>query len=85
MTLDSAPIVRVKSHEPGTINRVLDMGAMGVMVPMVQNAAQARRDRRATYYPPEGMRSAGGVRLELIGGTLRGVLRQGQRRRSCWW
>jgi len=70
LMLDSAPIVRVKSHEPGTINRVLDMGAMGVMVPMVQNAAQAAEIVRATYYPPEGMRSAGGVRLELIGGTF---------------
>jgi 2-keto-3-deoxy-L-rhamnonate aldolase RhmA len=70
LTLDSAPIVRVKSHEPGTINRVLDMGALGVMVPMVQNAAQAAAIVRATYYPPEGMRSAGGVRLGLIGGSF---------------
>lgn len=29
----TAPLVRVKSHEPGTINWVLDMGAMGVIVP----------------------------------------------------
>ena len=43
LMVDSAPIVRVKGNEPGTINRVLDMGAMGVIVPMVQNAAAGGR------------------------------------------
>ena len=27
--------MRVKGHEPGTINRVLDMGALGAIVPML--------------------------------------------------
>jgi 2-keto-3-deoxy-L-rhamnonate aldolase RhmA len=67
--VETAPIVRVKSHEPGTINRVLDMGAMGVIVPMVQDAAQATAAVQAAYYPPKGLRSAGGIRLGLIGGT----------------
>jgi 4-hydroxy-2-oxoheptanedioate aldolase len=62
-----APLVRVKGVEPGTINRVLDMGAMGVIVPMVQDAAQARTAVQAAYYPPMGMRSGGGVRLGLLG------------------
>jgi 4-hydroxy-2-oxoheptanedioate aldolase len=68
--LDSAPIVRVKGNEPGTINRVLDMGAMGVIVPMVQNAGQAAAAVEAAFYPPKGRRSAGGVRLGLIGGSF---------------
>src|SRR4029453_17920382 len=33
---ESDPLVRVKGHEPGTINRVLDMGALGAIVPMVE-------------------------------------------------
>src|SRR5262245_54485212 len=66
LALESAPIVRVKGNEPGTINRVLDMGASGVIVPMVQNAQEAAV--AAAFYPPKGRRSAGGVRLELIGG-----------------
>jgi 4-hydroxy-2-oxoheptanedioate aldolase len=70
LNLDTAPIVRVKGNEPGTINRVLDMGATGVIVPMVQNAEQAAAAVRSTYYPPLGMRSAGGVRLGLIGGSF---------------
>lgn len=64
---ETAPIVRVKGNEPGTINRVLDMGAMGVIVPYVQDADQARAAVQAAYYPPLGMRSGGGVRLGLIG------------------
>jgi 2-keto-3-deoxy-L-rhamnonate aldolase RhmA len=63
----SVPLVRVKGHEPGTINRVLDMGAMGVVVPYVQNAEQARAAVRAASYPPAGVRSGGGVRLGLLG------------------
>ncbi len=41
--------MRVKGHEPGTINRVLDMGAMGVIVPMVQNAEQAAAAVEAAF------------------------------------
>lgn len=67
LAAESTPIVRVKGQEPGTINRVLDMGAMGVIVPYVQDADQARLAVRAAYYPPAGIRSGGGVRLGLIG------------------
>ena len=50
------PLVRVRGHEPGVINRVLgkNMGAFGVVVPMVQNAEEARAVVQAAYYPPQG-------------------------------
>ncbi len=67
LPVDTAPIVRVKSHEPGAINHVLDMGAMGVIVPMVETAAEARAIAHVTYYPPLGRRSTGGTRLPLLG------------------
>lgn len=67
LAVNSTPIVRVKGHEPGTINRVLDIGAMGVVVPYVQNADQARLAVRSAFYPPKGIRSGGGARLGLIG------------------
>ncbi|MAG36743.1 MAG: hypothetical protein CL878_10960 [Dehalococcoidia bacterium] len=70
LAFETAPIVRVKGHEPGTINRVLDMGAMGVIVPMIQNAEQARSVAQAAYYPPPGMRSVGGMRLGLYAGGV---------------
>ncbi|MBI2191938.1 MAG: hypothetical protein HYU36_08140 [Planctomycetes bacterium] len=68
LAVSSCPIVRVKAIDPGNINRVLDMGAMGIIVPMIENAEQAREVVRAAHYPPRGVRSGGGVRLGLIGG-----------------
>lgn len=67
LPVESMPVVRVKGHEPGTINRVLDIGAMGVVVPYVQNADQAGLAVRSAFYPPKGIRSGGGARLGLIG------------------
>ena len=76
----TAPIVRVESHDPGGIDHLLDMGAMGVIVPMVQNADEARAAVRAAYYPPLGRRSVGGVRPGLLGeGGMEGVRGGGER------
>lgn len=69
LSTDTTPIVRVKSHDPVLSNWVLDMGAMGVIVPMVQNADMARSAVRGCYYSPKGLRSMGGARLRLIGGS----------------
>ena len=54
--LDIAPLVRVPSVEGNTIGQILDIGAHGVMVPMVETADQARDIVRRAYYPPEGQR-----------------------------
>jgi 2-keto-3-deoxy-L-rhamnonate aldolase RhmA len=74
LPVESVPLVRVKGQEPGTINRVLDMGAMGVIVPYIQNADQARAAVQAAYYPPKGIRSGGGARLALLGDGENGSL-----------
>lgn len=50
------PIVRVPATEYHFIARVLDMGAMGVMVPMVESAGQARNLVASAKYPPVGRR-----------------------------
>ncbi len=52
------PIVRVPATEYHFIARVLDMGAMGVMVPMVDSEEQARRLVHSAKYPPDGRRGA---------------------------
>ncbi len=52
------PLVRVPATEYDFIARVLDMGAMGVMVPMVESAEQARAIVAAAKYPPVGRRGA---------------------------
>ncbi|NBE55458.1 HpcH/HpaI aldolase family protein [Streptomyces boluensis] len=54
--------VRVPEDDPGAILRVLDAGAMGVVVPHVRGRSDIDRAIRAARYAPEGMRSLGGGR-----------------------
>lgn len=51
------PIVRVPSHDPYHAARALDGGAMGIVVPHVNTADQARRVVDACKFPPLGHRS----------------------------
>jgi 2-keto-3-deoxy-L-rhamnonate aldolase RhmA len=53
-----APYVRVPVLQYHFIARMLDAGAMGIMVPMVETAAQAAEFVAATRYPPAGRRGA---------------------------
>ena len=55
-------LVRVGWTDPAQIMRALDLGALGVIVPMVSTAEQARTAAQATRYPPHGIRSFGPVR-----------------------
>ena len=55
------PIVRVPWNEPGIIGKMLDAGALGVIVPMVNSVAEAEAAVRAMRYPPDGARSWGPV------------------------
>ena len=50
------PIVRVSSNDTITIRRALDMGAQGVLVPLVSTAADARTAVAAAKFPPDGVR-----------------------------
>jgi len=52
------PMVRVPRGEYHFIARALDVGALGVMVPMVACADEARHVVSCTRYPPEGRRGA---------------------------
>lgn len=55
------PFARVSDNTPGTINSFLDAGAMGIVVPMVQSADEAKQAVLSTYYPPIGTRSKGSI------------------------
>jgi 2-keto-3-deoxy-L-rhamnonate aldolase RhmA len=52
------PLARVPRGEYHFLARALDIGAHGVMVPMVESAAEARNIAEATHYPPGGRRGA---------------------------
>ncbi len=62
-------VVRVPWNDPVTLKRVLDAGADSVMIPMVEDAAQAAAAVRACLYPPHGGRgySASSVRASAYG------------------
>lgn len=53
-----APMVRVPRAEYHFLARALDVGAQGLMVPMVDSVEQARLIAEATHYPPAGRRGA---------------------------
>jgi 4-hydroxy-2-oxoheptanedioate aldolase len=53
------PLVRVPWNEPGFLGQVLDAGAGGVIVPMVNTVEQAEAVVRACRYAPVGARSFG--------------------------
>src|SRR5271167_2562902 len=53
-------LARVPANRHDHIKRVLDNGAMGVVVPMVNSRAEALAAVAACKYPPIGDRSVGG-------------------------
>ncbi|HJN13217.1 MAG TPA: aldolase/citrate lyase family protein [Pirellulaceae bacterium] len=55
---DIIPYVRIPTTEYDFIARVLDVGAMGIMVPMVESADQAQAIVASAKYPPVGRRGA---------------------------
>jgi 2-keto-3-deoxy-L-rhamnonate aldolase RhmA len=56
--LGIVPLVRVPRGEYHFIARALDVGALGVMVPMVGSAEEAAHIVACTRYPPAGRRGA---------------------------
>lgn len=63
----AAALVRVPSNEPVIIKQVLDLGASGIIIPMVQTAGKAHDAVAATRYPPEGVRGWGPRRASRYG------------------
>jgi len=62
-----APLVRLTSNDPDQIKRVMDAGAHGIVVPMVNSAADAVRAVAATRYAPQGTRGVGLARAQGYG------------------
>jgi len=58
----SVGLVRVARNEPFPIGQALDLGAAGVIVPMVESGEEAARAVAACRYAPDGVRSFGALR-----------------------
>ncbi|MDO8478198.1 MAG: aldolase/citrate lyase family protein [Candidatus Rokubacteria bacterium] len=66
---DTVPVVRVAWNDPATIMKSLDLGAYGILVPLINTAEDAAKAVAACRYPPVGMRSSGPVRAVHYGGA----------------
>ncbi|MDP5086882.1 MAG: aldolase/citrate lyase family protein [Yoonia sp.] len=81
-----APLVRVAENDPSHVKRVLDLGAEGIVFPLIRTADDARKAVASLFYPPKGNRGFGpfiahsmaGVPLaeykDAVDGTLSCVL-----------
>ena len=80
-TTDTIPIVRVPWNEPYEIMKVLDAGAYGVIVPLVNNREEAEQAVAACRYPPAGNRSFGPIRGAMYGGP--GYIQEANSELAC--
>lgn len=63
----TAPVVRVSQNSTIEIRQMLDAGAQGIIVPMVNTAADAEKAVAAAKYPPQGVRGFGYCRANKHG------------------
>ena len=65
--MPTVPIVRVPWNDQVHVKQALDLGADGVLAPMVRSAAEARALVAAAKYPPDGIRGFGPRRASDYG------------------
>lgn len=65
-----SPIVRVPGLDGGIVQRILDAGAEGIMVPHVDTVDQARAAAAAMRFPPHGTRGVGATSRAGAWGSL---------------
>ena len=70
----SVPLVRLSSNDSVQIKRMMDAGASGVIVPMVNSLEDVERAVSAVHYPEKGTRGVGLARAQGYGTTFQGNL-----------
>ena len=53
------PFIRVPDSTPGDIQKAMDIGALGIIIPLVDSVEEIRSAVEYTMYPPAGKRSLG--------------------------
>jgi len=53
---DTVPMIRVAFNDPVLIKRALDIGAYGLLIPLINSKEEAINAVRYCKYPPEGIR-----------------------------
>ena len=62
------PFIRVPDATEGAIQKAVDLGALGIVVPMVRTAEKMEAAVRFAKFPPEGRRSLGGGQYGALWG-----------------
>jgi 2-keto-3-deoxy-L-rhamnonate aldolase RhmA len=65
---EAIPFIRVPDATEGAIQKATDIGALGIIVPMVASVEKAEAAVRYAKYPPAGRRSQGGGQFDEIWG-----------------
>jgi len=66
----SVPLVRLSANDPVQIKRMMDAGARGIIVPMVNSKEDIEKAVKAVHYPKKGMRGVGLARAQGYGVTF---------------
>jgi 2-keto-3-deoxy-L-rhamnonate aldolase RhmA len=66
----ATPILRVPDALEGNIQKAMDMGMLGIIVPTVDDALEAREAARYARFPPTARRSSGGGQAGTIWGPV---------------
>jgi len=69
---DTVPLVRISNNNPDVIKHVMDAGAHGVIVPMVNSKKEAEQAVKSVKYPTDGIRSVGLSRAQKYGFDFNG-------------
>ena len=71
----TTPLVRLTSNDPNQIKRVMDAGAHGIVVPMVNSAEDAKLALNSVHYAPDGQRGVGLARAQKYGVNFDGYMK----------
>jgi len=67
---DCTPLIRLPGHNYAFAKRFMDVGARGVIAPLINSPEQAQEIVHAVKYPPEGMRGVGFCQANMYGMNL---------------
>ncbi len=60
-------LIRAPANDSTWIKQILDTGCDGIIIPLIQSAAEAQSAIEACHYPPDGTRSVGLARAQGYG------------------
>jgi 4-hydroxy-2-oxoheptanedioate aldolase len=63
------PFIRIPDATEGDIQKAVDLGALGIIIPMVDDVQKVHNAIKFAFYPPRGKRSQGGGQYGAMWGS----------------